>query len=51
MKGVQATGEDFDEDDFEEIVGKVRSEQEKEHSEKQAEKPTKGKVRLLCASF
>ncbi|KAI0330035.1 DNA repair exonuclease [Cubamyces sp. BRFM 1775] len=43
MKGVQATGEDFDEGDFEEIVGKVRGEQEKQRSEKQAEKPSKGK--------
>ncbi|KAI8972429.1 DNA repair exonuclease [Trametes punicea] len=43
MKGVQATGEEFDENDFEEIVDKVRDQQEKQRAEKQQDKPSKDK--------
>ncbi|KAI0357881.1 DNA repair exonuclease [Trametes cingulata] len=43
MKGVQATGGEFDENEFEEIVDKVRDQQQKQRAEKQQDKPSKGK--------
>ncbi|KAH9847009.1 DNA repair exonuclease [Lenzites betulinus] len=43
MKGVQATDVEFDENDFEEIVDKVRDEYAKQRTEKQKEKPAAGK--------
>ncbi|KAI0640408.1 DNA repair exonuclease [Trametes meyenii] len=43
MKGVQATGEDLDENDFEEIVDRVRDAQEKQQAENQTSKSAKDK--------
>lgn len=44
MKGVQATDVEIDEDDFEEVVDKVRGDHEKKRAEKQEDKPSKNKV-------
>ncbi|EIW53657.1 DNA repair exonuclease [Trametes versicolor FP-101664 SS1] len=43
MKGVQATDVEIDEDDFEEVVDKVRGDHEKKRAEKQEDKPSKNK--------
>ncbi|KAI0365004.1 DNA repair exonuclease [Pilatotrama ljubarskyi] len=50
MKGVQATGGEFDENEFEEIIDKVRDQQQKQRAEKQQDKPSKGKGKNKATS-
>ena len=49
MKGVQANEGEVDADNIDELVEKVRGEQEQRYLEKRNEEPTKRKVRInIC---